>query len=44
VPKTEGTMQEVDDKEDASVWKSIRFFVLIALALTALGVLFFAVA
>ncbi len=37
-------MEEVDDKEDASVWRSIRFFVFIALALTILGVVFFAVA
>jgi hypothetical protein len=37
-------MEETDETEDASVWRSIRFFVYIALALTALGVLFFAVA
>jgi len=37
-------MEETDDSEEASVWRSIRFFVYVALALTALGVLFFAVA
>jgi len=37
-------MQDVEEDDDSSVWKSIRFFVYVALALTALGVLFFAVA
>ena len=38
-------MEEADDEDEgASTWKSIRFFVYVALALTALGVLFFAVA
>ena len=43
-PAMEETMDEVEDDEESSVWKSIRFFVYVALALTLLGVLFFAVA
>ncbi len=37
-------MEEADETEDAGVWRSIRFFVYVALGLTALGILFFAVA
>jgi len=37
-------MEETDEDEDAGVWRSIRFFVYVALGLTLLGVLFFAVA
>jgi hypothetical protein len=33
-----------DDMEEVDVWHSIRFFLMVVLGITALGVAFFAVA